>query len=473
MHSSGFSLVDKLVDGAFRVFALVVLALLLLFPAYKRNWLGYVPLMAAAVAIVGLPLAFSARHTPWRRPIELISRLRDSSFLTCVLVGAFIVQLGLILSVRSQPESDSLFVVEQARSFVTSGAMPWRTYYPPAQIWWYALAFRLVADSTLVAQLANIPLVLVCIALTYALARRYVPTQASRLVTIGLALYPTFQAYVLTTPYYYYLQLSLVLLCLLALSSGDRDDSSWGAPLLAGIFGGMAALAQPFFLLSPLLAAGYWLRSGGSDRLRLFLTRTTMFALGLTLVLTPWTIRNYQVFDAFVPICTSGGLVFYSANNPQSNGLYSNLPDLYKPTSPHDALRHSRECWNLGWAFIREQPRHFMRLVALKNLHTWGNEATFATQVNVKGRPVRELTLALSALSQFAWALLVLSWAQQSVRSLWGGRPAGEFEHLAATFVCLTALTFSLFEGGSRHHLLCVPVLLIYLGERLHRITGD
>lgn len=42
------------------------------------------------------------------------------------------------------------------------------------------------------------------------------------------------------------------------------------------------------------------------------------FILSLTLVLSPWVIRNYQRLHAFVPLTTHGGATFWDANNPES-----------------------------------------------------------------------------------------------------------------------------------------------------------
>lgn len=44
------------------------------------------------------------------------------------------------------------------------------------------------------------------------------------------------------------------------------------------------------------------------------------FWLGLLLVLTPWTIRNYQHYGRLVVIASDGGVTFWTGNNPQASG---------------------------------------------------------------------------------------------------------------------------------------------------------
>ncbi len=51
--------------------------------------------------------------------------------------------------------------------------------------------------------------------------------------------------------------------------------------------------------------------------------RSLWIACGCLVVLVPWTVRNAIVFDAFVPLTTSGGLNFYRGHNPYALGTWS------------------------------------------------------------------------------------------------------------------------------------------------------
>ncbi len=44
------------------------------------------------------------------------------------------------------------------------------------------------------------------------------------------------------------------------------------------------------------------------------------FWLGLLLVLTPWTIRNYSHYGRFVVVASDGGVTFWTGNNPMATG---------------------------------------------------------------------------------------------------------------------------------------------------------
>lgn len=90
-------------------------------------------------------------------------------------------------------------------------------------------------------------------------------------------------------------------------------DAGGGARpgVAAGLLWGAAILTRETALYFTPLAA-LWLawrapRPGG-------LRRATAFVLAATLVVVPWTWRNWVVFHAFVPVSTAGGLNLYQGN---------------------------------------------------------------------------------------------------------------------------------------------------------------
>lgn len=81
---------------------------------------------------------------------------------------------------------------------------------------------------------------------------------------------------------------------------------------------GFAALTQPTYLLLPAIIVAVDLLSISS--IRLWVTRVALIVIGLTCIVGPWTLRNYYVLDALVPISSNGGMVLLKANNPAANG---------------------------------------------------------------------------------------------------------------------------------------------------------
>src|SRR5687767_9296354 len=94
------------------------------------------------------------------------------------------------------------------------------------------------------------------------------------------------------------------------LLAGDARGSGRAAAA-AGLLWGLAILTRETILyLTPVAAA--WMawrpeRAGGGRRAAAFL-------LCATLVVVPWTVRNWMAFRAFVPVGTSGGLALFQGN---------------------------------------------------------------------------------------------------------------------------------------------------------------
>lgn len=447
------NLLSNMLVLAYRVLALLAWAALLVFPAYKGVWSGYVPVIAGGVAA----WLVQCRLNPGTM-VDL--RLPQRWFLPLVLVGPALIQTGLLLWLRPEPLFDGRFVFEEARTLLASGRMSEMTYYPPAQTWWYAAFMRLFGDSALVAQLSHLPLGAAVTLATYALARRVLPFDRARWVTAAVAFYPSYLGYVLVTPYYHYLYTALtVLLGVLLLRSAE---TSGGSALLAGACAGAGALAKATQLIAPAQALLFWLLAppapGGRSRVAV---RFALFLAGMAVVLAPWVGRNVRVFGEPVWVCTSGGLVLYSANNPESNGLYSSLPDEVKLDDPRAMLAHSRACSARARAFILEHPGSFVRLAAAKFLHTWGNESTFTDLINRRGRSVPQVERMLSAIFLAGWSAVVWLWAAGAWRAIRFRASPPTVEILAACLVLPNVLVYLLFEGGDRHHLPFIPLILV------------
>ncbi len=81
------------------------------------------------------------------------------------------------------------------------------------------------------------------------------------------------------------------------------------AALASGLLWGLAVLTRETVLYFLPLAALWlaWRRAGGTRRAAVLLATAA-------LVVLPWTIRNWIVFDAFVPVSTSGALNLWQGN---------------------------------------------------------------------------------------------------------------------------------------------------------------
>ncbi|MBN2559532.1 MAG: hypothetical protein JXQ75_01190, partial [Phycisphaerae bacterium] len=189
---------------AFRLLSWVSLACVILFPAYKRVWLGFVPVLLAFSVCLCWRLSPQARAGVVRISSRLAG-LSGRSFIAWALLAVLIVQVFLVLGLRPVPIQDARHVLSEAMRLAETGTMSLTTYYAPLQTWWYAAFFKVFGSNALVAQLSNVPIVLLIVLITYLLAKLVLPRDRARAAVLIAAFYPAFVCFVLTTPYYYYL----------------------------------------------------------------------------------------------------------------------------------------------------------------------------------------------------------------------------------------------------------------------------
>jgi 4-amino-4-deoxy-L-arabinose transferase-like glycosyltransferase len=176
------------------------------------------------------------------------------------------------------------------------------------------------------------------------------------------------------------------LIVLLALRAA-RQASLWGW-LWAGVVGGVAALTRSTALvLFPMLALWLW---AGSCKPRVELVAKPLLVMGLSvlLVIGPWTIRNYRVFGALIPISSNGGINFWIGNNELATGEFVHpagiAPELIASSAAMPEGARDRFFYGESFSFIRANPGRFVQLLGTKLLFfLWGRPSlgeTYATQ---------------------------------------------------------------------------------------------
>jgi 4-amino-4-deoxy-L-arabinose transferase-like glycosyltransferase len=177
--------------------------------------------------------------------------------------------------------------------------------------------------------------------LAYLLARRLSPRHgiaAGLIAALVVAIYPATIEYtgmLMTEPLAATLLIGGILGILWA-----ADGASLRRWLVPGLTLGALALVRPEYLaIGLLLALLVFLRQRLHMPWRRALGAAAIVALGIVVVIAPWTIRNAIALDRFVSVSTGGGQVLYagtylpSDGNPEKvgAGVVAEHPDLFGP----------------------------------------------------------------------------------------------------------------------------------------------
>jgi 4-amino-4-deoxy-L-arabinose transferase-like glycosyltransferase len=157
----------------------------------------------------------------------------------------------------------------------------------------------------------------------------------------------------------------LFVLCLLGAIAAVLHSTGYRWAILAGVLTGLAILgrANAILLLAP-LAFAVWKRPG--------LGPPVALVVAAALTVAPWTIRNYETFDTFVPVSTQFGSALAGTYNSEARADKQNPAswrtlkrvDDYRPifnqirSTPEPQLE--KELRSASLDFIRENPTYVL-----------------------------------------------------------------------------------------------------------------
>lgn len=156
---------------------------------------------------------------------------------------------------------------------------------------------------------------------------------------------------------------------------GIMSRPSLGRCIGLGLVMGAAALVKgPFLLFVP--AAAAFIVFSGSDRLRRLKLALAAIA-AMALVVGPWTVRNYRVSGAFVPVQTGAGMTFWMGNWPKywhiarGFGELPYPPELAKALEGKAEIERERVFTRFGWGYIKEDPVRAAGIFVTKFSFLW------------------------------------------------------------------------------------------------------
>jgi 4-amino-4-deoxy-L-arabinose transferase-like glycosyltransferase len=336
---------------------------------------------------------------------------------------------------------------------------------PPGFPFIVSLGYQVVGVHVKLALALNVVLGAATALLLYLVARAAMGRAAGLVAGGAFAILPApifFTGLVLSETTFLFMLVGFLALTLLL------PDRRW-TPLVLGVLAGLAALTKgDGFLLAVIPAAMWW----GSQPPRLWLRRVALLVAALALTVLPWTIRNADRMDAFVPVATNASAALWPGHNPEANGwvmappaeLLARVPKGLNPTE-HEVeetalLRGEARSWAI------RNPHKEVGLIPRKLL-ALGDQASDVFPISFNDKSHRELgtssLLLFSVLGDaFDYFLILLTLAALAligVRRLWRFHPLmrGALAYLAASLVAYGFVFF----GESRYRLPMEPLMIL------------
>jgi 4-amino-4-deoxy-L-arabinose transferase-like glycosyltransferase len=211
--------------------------------------------------------------------------------------------------------------------------------------------------------------------------------------------------------------LVLALIFLVALEL--EESREWRNWIHFGVLWGLGALANPT-MLAFLPFCGLWIWLQRHRRGLPSLPGVAVSSAIFFLVLTPWLVRNYEVFGRFVFVRDDFGLQFRLGNGDSADGmsrvyLQPNLDKLEFEQFKHlGELAYAGECKRLALDWIRTHPGRFA-VISLKRFFYYWNGVPKPTESTSFWDFRSSLFLASSVLA--TWGLILA--LRQERRGAW------------------------------------------------------
>jgi 4-amino-4-deoxy-L-arabinose transferase-like glycosyltransferase len=193
-------------------------------------------------------------------------------------------------------------------------------YRPPLYIYFLAVHYKIFGHHLMPVRIVQALLSTLTVATMGCMSYRIFGARSCLFTVIISSIYPPFYnfwfscAFIGTETLYAFLLIISVYTLVLCF----MRKSSFLA-LLAGVFWGLAILCRPEpLLLIPFLPFAMILIG---FQLRAVLKFYSLLIVMVALVIMPWTVRNYLLFQSLIPVVSSGGMALYASNHPGSDGF--------------------------------------------------------------------------------------------------------------------------------------------------------
>jgi hypothetical protein len=225
--------------------------------------------------------------------------------------------------------------------------------------------------------------------------------------------------------------------------------------LFAGMALGAAVLTQPSLqLLIPAFAVLLFLRNG-----RYSIPAIALFFIGAIMIIAPWTVRNFYIFNTFKLVSTNGGDVMYRANNPLATGAFTKRGEV--DLSKYDELEMDRKGKELATLWIKENPLDFVILAMEKQILFMGDDAVgiFATFRSDGDKRNSSIYIPLKLFANLWW-LIAWLWIARQIQK--GSQLTRDSRALFWGWIYLFSI-HSVFESAGKYHVPMIWILCILL----------
>ncbi|KPQ01358.1 glycosyltransferase family 39 protein [Marinobacter sp. HL-58] len=370
--------------------------------------------------------------------------------------------------VDTSPVSDTMVYLSRAMSiaagegYVYPDGKP-TAYWPVGYPAFLGSVLWLAQGSLLAGKLVNIVLYIVTAFIFFRIARLYQKTGIGLFIIGYLSLSPNHIAYAnlyASEPLALFF-VSLVVYLLIRIVK----QSSAKLIICAALATAFGAFVKPQIVIFP---GAVLLLFALLHRRPAHLGHLAIIALTTIVMVIPWGLRNYEHFDAVVPVSNNGGINLYIGNNPHASGGYKYDDEVVAPLEGLDETERDKKAKKLAIEFIRDEPVTFIKMIPLKLIALYKTDAE-GIAWNLEGIESPS-QLEKSSLHVAKWAaqipymllvVLAVPCVIYTARQCLKTQSYSQFIPVLAVFA--GTFVYMVFFGTTRFHFVFLPFLFFYI----------
>ncbi len=419
----------------------------------------YNSIMIIAISmILTVPLCANIFPKTLKIVYRFMDKISSRRLLVIVCLIAVGIRVTMFIAVKNEQVSDFQEYHEFAQNLASGNGyirngQP-TAWFPVGYPFFLSLLYRIFRPNPQVGQIANIFLTLVIIICTYITAKKLFSKNTAMLSALFVALWPNFIAYtgLLCSDLLF---TALLIALLTVMISNFRHDLLRYS--LTGLIFSMATLTRTGISLFIAVIIWYFFITRQAS-FRIFSIRLFIFAAITLIVLIPWWIRNYQVFERFIPLSTNGGFNFWLGNVQLA---VSNDPSAMDAVWPDTEYGISSYGYKIGYDYIKNNPVAFLKQIPLKIINLFILDISGLRWLGKGLCSTGLIFVILIALSQIYY-MIMLGLAGIGV-FFTGKHFHKHYAHylMTATF-CYWIAIHCVFFGKDRYHLPLLPIIAVY-----------
>lgn len=409
---------------------------------------------------------------------RLVTRERRTLF--SLFVGALVLRLAWVLAVSRDgfPYADPLMYHVAAENLLAgngySGIMgiP-MVHWPPGYSIVLAGVYWVVGPHPLGGEMLNAVIGALTVPLLYLAVRRAFTPRVALIAACMLCVMPgpiLWTDLLVTETIYTCLFVGFVALAV-------RVRPTWRAAIGFGVYIGLSSLLRGEALVWVLVLLVLWGRALGWRRM---VGRAAAVMAAIAVMLTPWTIRNERVFNAFIPLALNSGDTLWAGHNPAATGA-QNYPSKELLLSiagdtpePQRTVVIAKGMQREAIRFMLHHPLTEAKLVPLKLVALVRGDSYAFEWLNLPPHPTLGPTgtRSIGVIADTAWFTLLALCLIGVVglgRRVWR-QPM--MVAIATSFVTALVLYGFLYYGNYRYRLPYEPFMMVVAALVIDRVWG-